>query len=85
MVLLPIMDNLLYNIQRQGKISFYVRIFPSIPYLTLRVTFKSDDRRAHIPFISMHGDLRRISTAKKQRSLELQQHSFPTTSALFST
>lgn len=24
MVLLPIMDNLLYNIQRQGKISFYV-------------------------------------------------------------
>lgn len=26
MVLLPTMDNLLYNIQRQGKISFYVRV-----------------------------------------------------------
>jgi hypothetical protein len=25
MVLLPTIDNILYNIQRQGKISFYVR------------------------------------------------------------
>jgi hypothetical protein len=48
MALLPIIDNLLNNIQRQGKISFYVRIFPSIPYLILRVTFELDDRCAHI-------------------------------------
>lgn len=27
MALLPVMDTLLYNIQRQGKISFYVSIF----------------------------------------------------------
>ncbi len=27
MALLPVMDNLLYNIQRQGKISFYVSVF----------------------------------------------------------
>jgi hypothetical protein len=67
MVLLPIMDNLLYNIQRQGKISFYVRVFPSIPHLILRVTFESDDRRAHSLFVSMRGNLRRISTAKKQQ------------------
>lgn len=26
MQLLPTLDNVLYNIQRQGKISFYVRI-----------------------------------------------------------
>ena len=25
MSVLPIMDNILYNVQRQGKISFYVR------------------------------------------------------------
>ena len=25
MIKLPIIDNLLYNVQRQGKISFYVR------------------------------------------------------------
>jgi hypothetical protein len=25
MQLLPVLDNLLYNVQRQGKISFYVR------------------------------------------------------------
>jgi 2-oxoisovalerate dehydrogenase E1 component alpha subunit len=27
MALLPVMDTLLYNIQRQGKISFYVSVF----------------------------------------------------------
>lgn len=51
MALLPIMDNLLYNIQRQGKISFYVRFFPNNRYLIHLVISKLDDRCARNPFI----------------------------------
>lgn len=29
-MLLPTMDNVLYNVQRQGKISFYVRVHHDI-------------------------------------------------------
>jgi hypothetical protein len=29
MLLCPILDNILYNVQRQGKISFYVRLSPN--------------------------------------------------------
>lgn len=32
MVKLPIIDTLLYNVQRQGKISFYVRILLAVPH-----------------------------------------------------
>jgi hypothetical protein len=45
------MDNLLYNIQRQGKISFYVRFFPNNRYLIHLVISKLDDRCARNPFI----------------------------------
>ncbi|KAI0051109.1 branched-chain alpha-keto acid dehydrogenase E1-alpha subunit [Auriscalpium vulgare] len=42
MVLLPTVDNLLYNVQRQGKISFYVGVLLS--YSTLNSTPPTDDR-----------------------------------------
>ena len=38
MMLLPTLDNVLYNVQRQGKISFYVRqvfILPTSSHLLL--------------------------------------------------
>lgn len=42
MQLLPTLDNILYNVQRQGKISFYVR---ALEYTKHLLTYALDDFR----------------------------------------
>lgn len=43
MQLLPMMDNILYNVQRQGKISFYVRYFHHSSPKTDLIKLSPDD------------------------------------------
>lgn len=47
MVQLPIIDNLMYNVQRQGKLAFYVRRLGSLIYCTTAHYCSTDDTCRH--------------------------------------
>ena len=51
MVQLPIIDNLMYNVQRQGKLAFYVRRLVSLIYCTTTAHYcLTDDTCRHSTF-----------------------------------